>query len=337
MNKLLTGIRPTGSLHLGHYIGALKQWLLLQDTYECYFMIADVQALTTHADNPSLIEKSVVDVVMDWLAVGLDPKRNNVHFVLQSAIPELTELTVYLSMITPFSWMQRNPTIQAEMKNIHNITTGFMYYPVSQAADILFVSPDPSVSSEEILVPVGEDQLPHLRDTNDIAKVFNSTYKNTFVLCEPLLGEVCRLVGTDGQAKMSKSLGNAIFLNDPEEIVTKKIMSMYTDPKRVHPTDPGTVEGNPVFIYHDAFNTNLEEVLDLKERYKNGTVGDVEVKNKLNTALQEFLNPIREHRKEFTDKYALECLRIGTKHARTLAEQTLKRTKEAMHLNYKNI
>ncbi len=334
MNKILTGIRPTGPLHLGHYLGALKQWVELQDTYECYFLVADIQALTTHADNPSLIKDSVRQVVLDFLAVGLDPKKDNVNFVLQSAIPELTELTVYLSMVAPFSWMQANPTIQTEMKTVKTVSTGFMYYPVSQAADILFVSPDPSENKNPILVPVGEDQIPHVRDTNNIARAFNNTYKETFVKCEPLVGKVGRLVGTDGQAKMSKSLNNAIFLKDDEKEIERKVMSMYTDPNRIRPTDVGNPEGNPVFIYHDAFNKNIEEVEDLKKRYREGTVGDVEVKRKLNSVLQEFLKPIRERRQSFESENIMDFLVDGTDKARVLAKQTVDRAKKAIHLDY---
>ncbi|MBW6442107.1 tryptophan--tRNA ligase, partial [Patescibacteria group bacterium] len=250
LKRIMTGIRPTGPLHIGHYVGALKNWVKLQDDYECFFMIADVQALTTHVDSPQIIENSVREVIMDFFAVGLDPKKPNVHFILQSAIPELAELTVYLSMVTPFTWMQSNPTIQTEMKQLgKNISTGFMYYPVSQAADILFASPDPNTSEDPILVPVGEDQIPHLRDTNSIVSAFNRTYSPTFVECEGLVGEVARLVGTDGQAKMSKSLNNSIFLKDDEATIEKMVKSMFTDPNRIHPNDQGNVDGNPVFIY----------------------------------------------------------------------------------------
>lgn len=329
----MTGIRPTGSLHLGHYIGALKQWVSIQDAYDCFFMVADIQALTTHADNPKLIKESVREVILDFLAVGLDPEKENVHFILQSAVPELTELTVYLSMVAPFSWMQGNPTIQSEAKTLKTITTGFMCYPVSQAADILFVSPDPNSSpKEKILVPVGEDQLPHLRDTNEIARVFNNTYGNTFVKCEPLLGKVGRLVGTDGQAKMSKSLNNAIYFKDDEKTVENKVKSMFTDPNRIHLNDPGTVEGNPVFIYHDAFNPNKDLVEDLKDRYQKGTVGDVEVKKELNVALQNFLTPIRERRRDFEQKDVIQYLEPGTSIARKMAQETITRAKSGMHL-----
>jgi tryptophanyl-tRNA synthetase len=336
--RLMTGIRPTGPLHLGHYVGALKNWVSLQEEYECFFMVADIQALTTHADRPELIEDSVREVVLDFFAIGLDPKKSNVHFILQSAMPELTELTVYLSMVTPFTWMQSNPTIQTEMKQLgKSISTGFMCYPVSQAADILFASPDPEVSEEPVLVPVGEDQIPHLRDTNSIVSAFNRTYSPVFVECKGLVGEVPRLVGTDGQAKMSKSLNNSIFLKDDEKTIEKMVKSMYTDPNRIHPDDPGTVEGNPVFIYHDIFNPNKEEVEDLKKRYKEGTVGDVEVKEKLNKVLQDFLGPIREKRKEYEKEDIKAILDEGTTFARILARDTLERTRQAMHLNYTNL
>jgi len=338
IKRVLTGIRPTGPLHLGHYVGALKQWVKIQDEYECFFMVADIQALTTHVDNPKLIEESVREVVLDFLAAGLDPKKPNVHFILQSAIPELTELTVYLSMVTPFTWMQANPTIQSEMKHLgKNISTGFMSYPVSQAADIVFVSSDPNESKEPILVPVGEDQVPHLRDTNSIVAMFNRTYSPTFVECKALLTDVPRLVGTDGQAKMSKSLNNAIYLKDDKETVEKMVKSMFTDPNRIHPNDPGKVEGNPVFIYHDIFNPNKEEVKDLKERYRKGEVGDVEVKEKLNIALENFLEPIRERRKEYEKEDIRKILDEGTKFARNIAIETLERTRKAMHLDYPSI
>jgi tryptophanyl-tRNA synthetase len=338
LGKLMTGIRPTGPLHLGHYVGALENWVKLQDKYECFFMIADVQALTTHANNPKLIEDSVREVALDFLSVGLDPYKENVHFILQSVMPELTELTVYLSMVTPFTWMQSNPTIQTESKQLgKNVSTGFMYYPVSQAADILFLSQDPKKSKEPILVPVGDDQVPHLRDTNSIVSAFNRIYSPTFVECDALVGDIGRLVGTDGQAKMSKSLNNAIFLKADESTVKKMVKGMYTDPNRIHPNDPGTVEGNPVFIYHDVFNENKEEVEDLKERYRKGTVGDVEVKEKLEKSIQQFLEPIRERRKKFEKEDIKGILNEGSMVARTLAQETLERTREAMHLNYSSL
>lgn len=336
---VLTGIRPTGALHLGHYVGALKQWIQLQDEHECFFLIADVQALTTHSENPQLIQDSVRQVVLDFIAVGLDPRRKNVHFVLQSAIPELYELTVLLSMVTPFSWMESNPTIKSEMKSLKkqnkSVNTGFMYYPVSQAADILFVSPDPSGDKALILVPVGEDQVPHLRGTNNIAKAFNRVYGECFVMCEPLVGDIGRLVGTNGTEKMSKSLDNAIFLGDSPERISKLVKGMFTDPKRIHSTDRGKVRGNPVFMYHDAFNPDQDEIKDLKSRYRLGKVGDVEVKNKLDIALQNFLRPIRERRIEAEEEDLGLIVAQGTNKARKLAIETIQRTRDLMRLNYK--
>lgn len=339
MQRVLTGIRPTGPLHLGHYVGALKQWVDLQDTHECYFMIADVQALTTHAKTPGLIERAVREVMLDFLAVGIDPARPNVNIILQSGIRELPELTVYLSMVTPFAWMKHNPTVRAEQKSLRGeVSTGFMYYVVSQAADILFVSPDPAVDSHNtILVPVGEDQAPHLRDTNRIAGKFNKTYGPVFVTCEPLIGDVGRLVGTDGQEKMSKSLGNAIDLGENPEELRRKVMRMFTDPTRLRSTDPGHTENNPVFIYLEAFDPDTEGLETLKGRYREGKVGDVEVKHRLLTVLDELLTPIRE-RRAAADKMDLhDILRVGTANACRLAAETMERVRSRMHLDYDHL
>ncbi len=332
--RVLTGIRPTGPLHLGHYVGALKQWLPLQTDYDCFFLVADVQALTTHADRPEMVRESVKAVVADWISVGLDHGRPNVHFVLQSALDELSILTNLFTMVTPFNWMKHNPTIKEELKTLKgDASAGFMIYPISQASDILFVSPDPGVSTEPILVPVGMDQVPHLRDTNRIARKFNELYGPTFVECSPLIGQVGRLVGTDGDAKMSKSLDNAIYLTaDSTETVRKRVFSMYTDPKRIRADIPGTVEGNPVFEYHDALNPNETEVEDLKERYRQGRVGDVEVKGKLFKAIENLLEPFRERRSTVTDVMIYDALAEGTAAARQLAEATVHRTMNAMHL-----
>lgn len=341
-HKVLTGIRPTGALHLGHYVGTLAQWLPLQEDYDCFFLIADVQALTTHADDPELIEESVRDVLLDILAIGINPFKENVNIVLQSGVPELTELTVYLSMLTPFTWMQSNPTVKSEIANLEeegkSVTTGFMYYVVSQAADILFVSPDPADGPDAILVPVGEDQVPHLEDNNRIARRFNNTYGACFVMCEPKVGDVGRLIGLDGKAKMSKSLHNAIYLKDDSETVREKVMSMFTDPNRIHPTDPGTVEGNPVFIYHNAFNPDVKRVKEMEALYRVGRIGDVQVKKELVVALNNFLDPMRARRIEAIENMNLhEILDSGTNKARILAQETLARVKSAMHLDYKNL
>jgi len=337
MKKVLTGMRPTGRLHLGHYIGALRQWIPLQETHECYFLIADVQALTTHADDPKLIQDAVTQVTLDFLSVGLDPRRPNVHFVLQSGIAELYELTVLLSMVTPYTWVATNPTVRSELEHIGSgATVGFMSYPVSQSADILFVGENPS---DTILVPVGEDQVAHLRLNNKIAAAFNRTYGPTFPMCEALVGDVGRLPGIAGDAKMSKSLDNGIDLSATPETVRKQVMRMFTDPKRVHANTPGTVEGNPVFIYHNAFNDRAEEVAELEARYRAGTVRDVEVKELLIEALERFLGPIRQRRAEAEASPELVAyfLAAGTVRAHELAQATVVRARQAMGLTYPNL
>lgn len=337
MERVLTGIRPTGRLHLGHFVGALNQWIPLQDEYECFFLIADVQALTTHADDPTLIARSVREVVLDFLSVGLFPNRPNVHFVLQSGIPELYELTVLLSMVTPDNWVSRNPTVMAEKASaVGDVTVGFAMYPVSQAADILFVTQSPN---QAILVPVGEDQIPHLRLNNKIAARFNRIYAPVLARCEPLVGKIGRLVGIDGEAKMSKSLGNVINLSDPTETVRRQVMRMFTDPNRTSADVPGAVEGNPVFMYHDAFNRDVAQVADLKKRYRAGKVGDVEVKHALIDALEEFLQPIRERRMMYQENASLcaQFLEEGTAVARKVAQNTLTQVRHAMGLDYQGL
>ena len=329
--RILTGIRPTGPLHLGHYIGALENWLRLQKEYECFFLIADYQALGDHIDEIDRIRESVVQVAIDWLAVGLDPKEN--AFVIQSYVPEHAELTMLLSMVTPLSWLQRNPTLKAEMERLEqegqsNVSVGFFNYPVSQVADILL--------PKAHLVPVGDDQLPHIEMTREIARKFNRTYGDIFPEPEALVGRVPRLVGTDGKAKMSKSIGNAIYLGESAEAVTKRVRAMYTDPTRLRATDPGHVEGNPVFMYHDAFNPNKAEVQDLKERYVLGKVGDVEVKLKLAKALNDFLDPIREKR-HFYEQHIDDvkgALLDGTRRAKKVAEGTMDEVRRAMRIVY---
>ena len=329
--RILTGIRPTGPLHLGHYVGALENWLRLQKEYECFFLIADYQALSDHIDEVDRIRESVVQVALDWLAVGLDPKEN--AFVIQSYVPEHAELTMLLSMVTPLSWLQRNPTLKAEMERLEqegqsNVSVGFFNYPVSQVADILL--------PKAHLVPVGGDQLPHIEMTREIARKFNRTYGDIFPEPEALVGRVPRLVGTDGKAKMSKSIGNAIYLGESAEAVTKHVRAMYTDPTRLRVTDPGHVDGNPVFMYHDAFNPNKAEVQDLKERYVLGTVGDVEVKLKLAKALNGFLDPIREKR-HFYEQHiddVKSALLDGTRRAKKVAEGTMDEVRHAMRIVY---
>ena len=284
--RILTGIRPTGSLHLGHYVGALENWVHLQTEYDCFFLIADYQALGDHLGNIQAIRQSVIDVCLDWLSVGLNPVTST--FVVQSYVPEHAELAMLLSMLTPLGMLERNPTLKTEREQVESagLSVGFFTYPVSQVADILLLKAH--------LVPVGEDQLPHIEMTREIARRFNNNYGFVFPEPQSKVGRVARLQGTDGQAKMSKSLGNVIYLSDDEATVIQKVMGMYTDPTRIHATDPGHVEGNPVFDYHDAFNSDKEEVEALKERYRAGRVGDVEVKKRLAVALNTFLEPIRE-------------------------------------------
>ena len=326
--RILTGIRPTGKLHLGHYVGALENWIRLQDEYDCFFLIADYQALGDHIDEMENIKTAVRDVVLDWLSVGLNPEQST--FVVQSYVPEHAELAMLLSMLTPLGMLDRNPTLKSERERISNtsLSVGFYTYPVSQVADILL--------PKAHLVPVGEDQLPHIEMTREIARRFNNRYGDVFPEPDSLVGRVARLMGTDGQAKMSKSIGNVIYLSDEPETVTKKIMSMYTDPTRLRATDPGHVEGNPVFQYHDAFNNDAAEVADLKERYTKGKVGDVEVKQKLIEAVNKFLEPIREVRTRYEQdrNYVDECIENGSAKGRATAQATMEEVRDKMGLKY---
>lgn len=327
--RILTGDRPTGRLHLGHYVGSLQNRVKLQDEYDQFVMIADVQALTDNFENPQKVRENVKELVLDYLAVGIDPSKTTI--LIQSQIPEIAELTVFYLNLVTLERVLRNPTVKDEIKQKGfgtNIPAGFAMYPVSQAADITVFNAS--------LVPVGEDQLPMIEQTREIVRKFNLLYGNVFVEPEPLLGRVKRLPGIDGNAKMSKSLGNCIYLSDSEEELKKKVMSMYTDPNRIHPTDPGKVEGNPVFIYHDVFNSDQAEMEDLKKRYKEGKVGDVEVKEKLFIKLNDFLKPIREKRKEFEGKDEIldKILKEGTEKAREVAKETMQKVREVMKIDY---
>lgn len=328
--RILTGDRPTGPLHLGHFVGALKNRVKLQHKYETFIINADVQALTDNFKDPSKVERSVIEVAMDNLAVGIDP--NVATMFIQSQIPEIAELTVYFANLVTVSRLKRNPTVKDEIKQRgfeKSLPVGFFIYPVSQAADITVVKGE--------LIPVGEDQVPHVEQTREIVRSFNKIYGQVFpepkALVDPEHG---RLVGLDGSAKMSKSLGNVIYLRDDKKTVREKIMGMFTDPKRIHRSDPGTVKGNPVFIYHDAFNKKSEEVADLKERYKKGKVGDVEVKEKLADAINKFLDPIRERRAGFEKGPSMvkEILMEGTKRTKKEAEKTLTEVREVMKISY---
>jgi len=327
--RILTGIRPTASLHLGHYAGALENWVRLQKEYECFFLIADYQ-VSDYADDIDRVRASVMEVALDWLAVGLDPQGS--HYVIESLVPQHAELTVLLSWFLPLGRLQRNPTLKAEMEELDTrkkgVPVGFFIYPLMQVANILM--------PRAHLVPVGDDQLPHIEMTREIARKFNRDFGETFVEPEPLVGRVPRLVGTDGKAKMSKTIGNTIDLKDDEKTVVEKVRRMYTDPTRLRATDPGHVEGNPVFMYHDAFNPDVDEVNDLKERYVQGTVGDVEVKQKLARALNNFLEPIRERRRFYEDRpeEVRAALEKGSREGREIAQETMAMVKDAMQINY---
>ena len=341
---ILTGDRPTGRLHVGHYVGSLKERVKLQnsgDYDEIYIMIADAQALTDNAEHPEKVRQNIMNVALDYLACGIDPEKSTIF--IQSMVPELTELTFYYMNLVTVSRVQRNPTVKAEiqMRNFEaSIPVGFFCYPISQAADI--------TAFRATAVPVGEDQLPMLEQCKEIVHKFNSVYGETLTEPEIVLpsNKAClRLPGIDGKAKMSKSLGNCIYLSDEAEDVRKKIMSMFTDPNHLRVEDPGRVEGNPVFLYLDAFSRpeHFEEVLpdyknldELKDHYTRGGLGDVKVKKFLNNVMQAELTPIRERRKMWEQRIpeVYEILREGSKAAEAKAAETLRDVKAAMKINY---
>ncbi|MDA1278823.1 MAG: tryptophan--tRNA ligase [Chloroflexi bacterium] len=325
--RILTGIRPTGALHLGHYVGALHNWIELQDKYECYFLIADYQALGDHFHDIDLIRDSVLQVTLDWLSVGLDPEGSS--FVIQSYVPEFAELTMLLSFITPLGMLERNPTLKGELDalEVERRTVGFFNYPMSQVADILI--------PRAHLVPVGDDQSPHVEMTREVARKFNRMFGEVFPEAETLIGKVPRLSGTDGQGKMSKTKGNVIMLSDDAKVVTKKVRSMFTDPNRVRADIPGRVEGNPVFQYHDAFNPNTAQVDDFKARYREGNIGDVEIKLALADAINEFLGPIREKRAYYEQHMSLveDALMSGVARTRVIAAETMEMVRDAMRIS----
>jgi tryptophanyl-tRNA synthetase len=330
---ILTGDRPTGPLHLGHYVGSLENRVRLQREYETYVLIADLQALTDHADQPALIRQSVLDVALDYLAVGIDP--DAAVIVIQSMVPELSELTMYFLNLVTVARLQRNPTVKEEMRQKDfeaDVPAGFLVYPVSQAADITAFGAH--------LVPVGDDQLPMIEQAAEIVRRFNRLYARPEapVLIEPeaLVPRIARLPGTDGESKMGKSLGNAIFLSDPADVVARKVRAMYTDPGHLRVEDPGRVEGNPVFAYLDAFDPDRAAVEDLKARYRAGGLGDVAVKRRLLEVLEAFLGPIRTRRSELArDRDAVRhVLMDGTERGRATARRTLTRVREAMSLAY---
>ena len=325
--RILTGIRPTGALHLGHYVGALHNWVDLQNQYECYFLIADYQALGDHFHDIDLIRDSVLQVTLDWLAVGLDPE--NSSFVVQSYVPEFAELTMLLSFITPLGMLERNPTLKGELDalEVERRTGGFFNYPMSQVADILI--------PRAHLVPVGDDQSPHVEMTREVARKFNRMFGEVFPEAETLIGKVPRLSGTDGQGKMSKSKGNVIMLGDDEKTVTKKVRGMFTDPNRIRADIPGKVEGNPLFQYHDAFNPDTAQIEDFKTRYREGNIGDVEVKMALAEAINNFLDPIREKRHYYEQNMNLveDALMAGVARTRVIAAETMKMVRDAMRIS----
>ncbi len=325
--RILTGDRPTGRLHIGHYVGSLKNRVRLQNDYDCFFLVADYHMLTTRLDRLSEVEQNIRDMVLDYLSVGIEPERSTIY--LQSLAPEVAELHLLFSMLVTANRLERMPTLKDMVRDLNvEVTYGLLGYPVLQAADILMVRAH--------LVPVGKDQESHLELTRQIAGRFNELFGEVFPLPDTLIGDVPTLVGTDGKAKMSKSLGNTIYLSDDAETVTQKVMRMYTDPTRLRATDPGHVEGNPVFSYLDAFDPDVAVVSELKERYRAGRVGDVEVKKRLAGSLNTFLEPFRERRAGFSARTGLveEILREGSQRAREEARKTLAAAREAMRLNY---
>ncbi|MGB7157017.1 MAG: tryptophan--tRNA ligase [Tepidisphaeraceae bacterium] len=351
--RILTGDTPTGKLHLGHYVGSVENRIALQDQYDCYFIIANKHAFTTRADKPAEIRESVIEIATDYLAAGIDPQKSTMF--VQSEVPAIDELTFFFAMLIPYNRLMRNPTLKDEIRDKglgENYPFGFLLYAVGQCADILAFRPQ--------LVPVGEDQLPHLELTREVARRFNQMYCNVdphtddvdyvkagglFPIIEPKLGRVKRLVGTGAPSdktgellKMSKSLNNAIFLSDDADTVQKKVMGMYTDPKRLRVTDPGETDPakNPLWAFHETFNPDAAWVKEQQEAYRNGKVGDVVIKKKLVDVLNTLLEPIRARRKQYEARPddVLDVLRVGTKRANAVAEETLALAKQAMKQDY---
>ena len=324
--RILTGDRPTGKMHLGHYVGSLQNRVRLQEEYDSFFIIADLHTLTTRPEKENLLvlEENIREMILDYLSAGIDPEQSVIF--LQSAIPETFELNLIFEMLVTVPRLERLPSLKdmARAANLESMPFGLLGYPVLQAADILL--------PRSTLVPVGKDNEAHVEISREIARKFNRLYGEVFPVPEAMIGDVPTLVGTDGQAKMSKSLNNAILLADDAKTVEEKVMGMYTDPKRIRADIPGTVEGNPVFIYHDAFNPDKEEVDDLKARYRKGKVGDVEVKKKLARAINQFLEPLRERRAEFMQDPGRidEILASGVEKMRKEAKTTMTEVHKAM-------
>ncbi|HLB41272.1 MAG TPA: tryptophan--tRNA ligase [Gammaproteobacteria bacterium] len=348
--RLLTGDTPTGRLHLGHWVGSLENRILMQNEYDCYFLIANVHAFTTRMDKPDEVHQSVIDVTMDYLAAGIDPKKSTIF--LQSEIPAIAELTFFFSMLIPYPRLMRNPTIKDEIRDKglgDNYPVGFLLYPVGQVADILAFRP--------IVVPVGEDQVPHLEMAREVARRFNQLYCHVnshtedvdypkkgglFPIFEVKLGRSRRLVGIgppgpDGKLyKMSKSLNNAILLSDPPDTVKQKVMAMYTDPKRLKSTDKGSIENNPLWIFHEMFNPDQAWVREVEDQYRNGQIGDVACKKRLVDVLVAIIEPIRQRRLQYEQdiSYVQAVLKEGTARANEVADHTLILAKDAMKQRY---
>lgn len=327
---VLTGDRPTGPLHLGHYLGSLQNRVELQEKDKQFVMVADLQALTDNVDNPQKVRENVLEVLLDYLAVGIDPAKTTIF--IQSLIPQIAELYVlYMNLVT-INRLKRNPTVKAEIQQKgfgENLTAGFLTYPVHQACDITIV--------KGTLVPVGSDQLPMIEQTNEIARRFNHIYNaDIFPEVKPIISSVPRLPGIDAKAKMSKSLGNAIFLSESADEVAKKVMGMYTDPDHIRVEDPGKIEGNVVFTYLDAFDPDKQKVQELKDHYQRGGLGDVKVKKYLIGVLNDFLEPIRKKRQVFAkdSKAVMDIALKGSEQVREIAAETMKEVKAAICLDY---
>jgi tryptophanyl-tRNA synthetase len=323
-------MRPTGRLHLGHLVGALGNWVPLQEAYDCFYFVADWHALTSDFADTSQLTTYTYENVADWIGAGLDPEKST--FFVQSLVPQHAELYLLLSMVVPVPWLERVPTYKEQQETLRDkdlSSIGFLGYPLLQTADVAIY--------DARFVPVGEDQVAHLELAREVVRRFNNFFGEVLVEPQPLLTTFSRLPGLDGDKKMSKSLGNTIHLSDSADEVRKKVMRMYTDPKRVRADIPGTVEGNPVFTYHDAFNPNAAEVEDLKARYRTGKVGDVEVKVKLAAALNAHLDPIRERRADVMSRPGRlkEMLFEGSRRARAAAEETIGRVREAVKISYR--
>lgn len=322
--RILTGHRPTGPRHIGHLVGTLENWTRLQDTHECFFLVADLHMLTTSYAQPERIQEDILNMLADWLAAGIDPERSTI--VLQSIIPEHAQLSLLFSMLTTVARLERVPTYKEQIKALNlQPSLGLLSYPVLQAADILLYKAQ--------VVPVGEDQLPHIELARETARRFNQIYSRTFPEPETLLSNAARLPGVDNRT-MHTSYGNGIYLRDTAEETERKVMSMYTDPTRIHATDPGHVEGNPVFAYHDIFNPDKAEVEEFKSRYRAGGIGDVEIKRRLVEVLNDYLAPLRERRAEVISqpKMLFDVLFSGTVKAKFIAQNTLEEVHQKMGL-----